>query len=173
MSSPKHFSWNSDARRLEPSRAGWTKRTAGQQPADALKKFSAGGGSRAVSREVRRCNRLTAGAVIEGKYQQTLRATGNWKRGESGGEKAGTAVSLRLASLCAVKGTALPIGYTSDSACPKTHFMPVVSHFHKDISWECERSVRLPPQSVFYGTAVIFLCDSGDSHLKKLKNGVY
>ena len=77
----------------------WTERTAGQQPADALKKFSAGEGSRAVSREVRRCNRLTAGAVIEGKYQQTLRATGNWKRGESGGEKAGTAVSLRLASL--------------------------------------------------------------------------
>ena len=25
------------------ARAGWTKRTAGQQPADALKKFSAGG----------------------------------------------------------------------------------------------------------------------------------
>ena len=103
-----------------------------------------GGCRRAVSREVRRYHRLTAGAVIEGKYQQTLRATWNWKRGESGGEKAGTAVSLRLASLCAVKSVALPIGYTSDSACPKTHFMPVVSHFHKDIGWECERSVRLP-----------------------------
>ena len=103
--------------RHSPQDDGGTKRTAGQQPADALKKFSAGGGSRAVSREVRRCNRLTAGAVIEGKYQQKLRATGNWKRGESGGEKAGTAVSLRLASLCAVKSVALPIGYTSDSAC--------------------------------------------------------
>ena len=114
--------------RHSPQDDGGTERTAGQQPADALKKFSAGGGSRAVSREVRRYNRLTAGDVIEGKYQQTLRATGNWKRGESGGEKAGTAVSLRLVTLRMMKTFVYPQDTATDRRI-KTHItMPIKLH---------------------------------------------
>ena len=78
-------------------RAGWTERTAGQQPADTLKKFSVGGRKPSSkprvkpmkSAERRRHNQQETTI-------QTLRAMGNWQRGESGGGKAGAAVPSRL-----------------------------------------------------------------------------
>ena len=69
-------------------RAGWTERTAGQQPADALKKFSAGGGSRAFkprgqtmqSADRRRCNRrkIPANVARDGELEKR-----GVRRGES------------------------------------------------------------------------------------------
>ena len=69
-------------------RAGWTKRTAGQQPADALKKFSAGEGSRAFkprvkpmqSAERRRCKQRKIPENIAREWEAGKRGV---RRGES------------------------------------------------------------------------------------------
>ena len=74
--------------RHSPQDDGGTKRTAGQQPADALKKFSAGGGSRAFkprvkpmqSAERRRCNQRKIPENIAREWEAGKRGV---RRGES------------------------------------------------------------------------------------------